>query len=457
MNTTRLAAVLGISAMTAACGTGGGRSSSGTSSGSQSTTLSSSGSSSLSSSGVTGTGSRASSATSAPSGSTSGSSSGSASTSSGSQCTSGTVHAAFQTCTGNSDCACPQICVETCGEIATCQTPCPGPAPGTFGGACQVVTAGDGTCQPTPFTGADGGASLAGFCILNGTEAAGGSSSCALDMFCGSADPTQLCIAGQICATTGVGRACSTLCATPGQTGSCTGGQQCNFLFPGYSSAGYCGACMPVEGRCFADADCCNGSCRNGSCSLVIAGGACTPGTVSGAFQSCASGSDCTCPQLCVDVGIGTGVCETPCPGAAPGTFGGACQVVTAGDGTCQPSQVNHPDGGVSLAGFCIPNGTETADGSSDCSVQEAEEFPPATPAELCVAGQICPAISQACATFCATPGQAGSCTAGQQCNFLFSGVSNAGYCGECMTAGGPCIAHTDCCTGLSCSNGFCG
>ena len=265
-----------------------------------------------------------------------------------------------------------------------------------------------------PVHGCGWGASLAGFCILNGTEAAGGSSSCALDMFCGSADPTQLCIAGQICATTGVGRACSTLCATPGQTGSCTGGQQCNFLFPGYSSAGYCGACMPVEGRCFADADCCNGSCRNGSCSLVIAGGACTPGTVPGAFQSCASGSDCTCPQLCVDVGIGTGVCETPCPGAAPGTFGGACQVVTAGDGTCQPSQVNHPDGGVSLAGFCIPNGTETADGSSDCSVQEAEEFPPATPAELCVAGQICPAISQACATFCATPGQAGSCTAGR-------------------------------------------
>jgi hypothetical protein len=188
-------------------------------------------------------------------------------------------------------------------------------------------------------------------------------------------------------------------------------------------------------------------------------GSPCTPGAVLAAFQPCASSSGCSCPQICVDPGIGMTICETPCALTA---FGGSCQVINPGDGTCQPAQITEADGGASFAGFCLPNGTEVNGWSGaaggDCSLVTAEQFPSAgTSDELCVAGQICPAVAGTCSSFCATPGQAGNCGTGLQCNFLFSGVSSAGYCGACTASTGPCVANTDCCAGLSCTAGACG
>jgi hypothetical protein len=186
--------------------------------------------------------------------------------------------------------------------------------------------------------------------------------------------------------------------------------------------------------------------------------GSCTPGSVLAAFQPCTSGSDCNCPQVCVDPGIGTLICQTPCATTA---FGSACQVVTAGDGTCQPAQITDGDGGT-FTGFCIPNGIQVSDwnggnGAADCSLVTVEQFPSAgTSNELCVAGLICPAIQSTCSTFCTTPGQAGNCGAGLQCNFLYAGVSSAGYCGTCATSGNTCIVDSDCCSGLSCTMGTC-
>lgn len=207
----------------------------------------------------------------------------------------------FQSCTGDSDCACGQKCIAD-GDIIeddqpVCEVPCASPsdcndpsAPwvtcqmgycrpvfcvqgfnttlaGTFGQPCSLSGGTAGTCTPffdlagQPF----GSAYMAtnsdyiGLCFPVGTVASGGTCADAV----GASD---LCEAGLICAIApeteppgGAGR-CTSDC-TPGTNSTCGTGQVCLTFSSIDVDLGFCGACVPTGSPCQASTDCCAGTC----------------------------------------------------------------------------------------------------------------------------------------------------------------------------------------------------
>jgi hypothetical protein len=143
-------------------------------------------------------------------------------------------HVCFQPCATTADCPTPYSFCQTSGPVAHyCDAAFCGPAAhgAPLFGACQVGSAGNGTCIPTLTTGL-------GYCFATGQVAAGGSCSerrtdGGAASFC---DPQSTCVGLE-----GLGQFCEPLCSTSGSvTGpTCQPGSLCLPLGAG-SIAGAC-------------------------------------------------------------------------------------------------------------------------------------------------------------------------------------------------------------------------
>jgi hypothetical protein len=170
--------------------------------------------------------------------------------------------------------------------------------------------------------------------------------------------------------------------------------------------------CVPLDSACGADDICCNGTCEQGSCQIMVG---CKP-----LGQACGDNLDCCDSKLCIG-----GLCSNQ-----------QCRDVGA---TCA-------SGTECCTGTCTNNQCATIPGSPNCKV----------------VGQACGAGSECCSTNC----QGGlcalqyTCRAGGDlcykdidcCTFLCSkNDGTAGYCrtpsGGCIQAGMPCTSGNNCCT----------
>jgi hypothetical protein len=175
-------------------------------------------------------------------------------------------------------------------------------------------------------------------------------------------------------------------------------------------------------------------------CAAACPGTVALPGTSEALITSSACvGGYCSLDACAVD----------PNGGSAPGSYDGLCTVVSSNDGTCFPTGLALPDGGIAEWGICVlgnPNGS--------CGSE---------PNPACPAGSFC--IAGGCRPAC-DPTAAASCTGGATCQ-SFPGAANphAGYCGPPCTANGhacgdaccdPLSACTGQGTGTGGSNGIC-
>jgi hypothetical protein len=200
--------------------------------------------------------------------------------------------AATNGCASNSDCGCPQSCINDSFLGQVCEAPCSVdsdcPSVGDLCGAvgdggvcilricgnvilpdggtagpglfakCTVNKANDGTCVPTYSEALSNAGNVGdiGVCYLGGTA----TTSC--DPTFGS-DTTKLCPTGQTC----FGGQCLALCDPSATAGNptCPTGVAC-YQFSSNYQAGVClGACLPKGENCINGGDCCSGTCA-GTC-----------------------------------------------------------------------------------------------------------------------------------------------------------------------------------------------
>ncbi|MDX2024687.1 MAG: hypothetical protein SF187_30875 [Deltaproteobacteria bacterium] len=364
--------------------------------------------------------------------------------------------ACFESCTDNSQCVSPRVCVGTSCGAKPNGAECPNGASECQSGICvQGVCcneACDGVCKTCKGTKAgtcsnvaQGAADPAGRCApAAGAAVCGNDGTCNGNGACAKAPNTVVC-RNQTC---------------PADSNTFTRSARCD-------GAGNCPAPATVDCgsiKCDATSNACLTGCQNdGQC---VSGNICDAATMScGGLKP--NGADCTANRQCASAKCVEGVC---CGGlAADQNACPACQSckIEGQKGTCRSAPAGAANAGACPAGtgFC---GAQTCNGAGACV--QANPAGTSCGAQTCVDGnkvqsQTCNASGMCvngqlttceqgyrcadgkCKTSCTVATASTDCTAGNIC------IANR--CAPPVVDGGRCAVNTDCVNG-ACINQIC-